>query len=74
MASDYVTGIAQQYGEHSLERIEASGYWMDLVARRKEITHVVTHTAELKLLREIIADTVSSDVIPVYDKYFQDHL
>lgn len=74
VASDYVTGISEQFGELSLERIEASGYWMDLVARRKRAMKLDSHTIENRSLMAIISQTVSTEAASVYGKYFEDYI
>lgn len=75
MAADYVTGISEQWGERSLERIEASGYWMDLVARRRAVMNAdSSHIEEIRSLIDIVSSAVSSETASVYQQYVADYL
>lgn len=69
-----MTGIGVQFGRHSLEHIEASGYWLDLLDRRRKVADNTIHRASILAHRELIADTVAADVWPVYERYIEHYL
>lgn len=75
VAADYMAGIGEQFGAHSLERIEASAHWMDLVARRRALTATSSAPCgELQSLRAVIEGTVSAEVLAAYARYMDNYL
>lgn len=76
VAADYATGVSQRFGERSLEYIEASAFWLDMLARQiAAVGGVDVECADaVKTLRFLIKDEVSADVWPVFEQYFNDFL